>query len=436
MTSLKEVLSQQIPAARQRVRDLVKQNGDKEIDRVTPEQIYGGMRGISCLVCDTSSVPADKGLIIRGIPVAELADRLPEEILWLLLTGMLPGKDQVENLRADLARRAAVPAYVWNVLDAMPANAHPMTLFSAGVLSMQSESVFKDRYEKGLRKEDFWDPTLEDALNIIARVPVIAAGIYRKKFNKGTRINPDASLDWGTNYARMLGISDPKGDFAKLIRLYLVLHCDHENGNVSAMATYTVNSALSDLYYSFSAGLDGLAGPLHGLANQECLMWVLNLMKQFNGPPSKEQIANFAKETLAAGKVIPGYGHGVLRVTDPRFTCFHEFGQKHCPEDPVYKTVATVFDVLPDILKTINKIKDPWPNVDAASGSLLHHYGLTEAVYYTVLFGVSRALGVCSQAVLARALGMPISRPKSVTTEWLEKRVVTGITVRTTAPTK
>ncbi len=434
MTSLKEVLGQQIPAARTRVKDLLKQHENTEIENVKVGQIFGGMRGISCLICDTSSVPPDKGLIIRGYPVAELAYRLPEEILWLLLTGTLPNKDQIENLRADLARRAAVPDYVWNVLDAMPANAHPMTLFSAGVLCLQGESVFKDRYEKGLRKEDFWDPTLEDALNIIARVPVIAAGIYRKKFNKGPRIAPDASLDWGTNYARMLGINDPKGEFAKLIRMYLVLHCDHENGNVSAMATYTVNSALSDLYYSFSAGLDGLAGPLHGLANQECLMWVLNLMKQFNGAPSKEQVANFAKETLAAGKVIPGYGHGVLRVTDPRFTCFHDFGQKHCPEDPVFKTVATVFDVLPDILKTINKIKDPWPNVDAASGSLLYHYGLTEAVYYTVLFGVSRALGVCSQAVLARALAMPISRPKSVTTDWIEKRVACGISGRQVPP--
>jgi len=304
----------------------------------------------------------------------------------------------------------------------MPADAHTMCLFSTAILCMEGESVFRQRYETNLRKDDFWEPTLEDALNIIARLPAIAAGIYRKKFNKGARINDGGNLSWGASYAKMLGIPDPNGEFTKLINLYLVLHCDHENGNVSAMASYTVNSALSDLYYSFSAGMNGLAGPLHGLANQECLLWILDLMKKFNGPPTREQIREFAEATLKSGKVIPGYGHGVLRVTDPRFTSFHDFGKKYCPSDPVFQTVATIFDVVPDILKTINKIKDPWPNVDAASGSLLHHYGLTEAVYYTVLFGVSRALGVCAQAVWCRALGFPLSRPKSVTTEWIEKR--------------
>jgi citrate synthase len=430
VTILKDLLAKQIPAIRQRAKDLVKQHGDKLVDQVTLEQVYGGARGVCCLLCDTSSVPPDKGLIVRGTPIAELAERLPEEVFWLLLTGELPDKAGLEDLRRELANRAEVPAYVWNVLDALPHDTHPMTLFSTGILVMQRESVFKERYEKGLRKEDFWDATLEDALNLIGRVPTLAAGIYRKQFNKGPRIAPDKNLDWGANYARMLGIPDPNGEFTKLMHLYLVLHCDHENGNVSAMATSAVNSALSDLYYSVTAGMSGLAGPLHGLANQECLAWILQLMKTFNGPPSDEQIAKYAQETMSAGKVIPGYGHGVLRVTDPRFTCFYEFGKKHCASDPVFKTVATVFKVVPEVLKQHVKIKDPWPNVDAASGSLLYHYGLTENIYYTVLFGVSRALGVSAQAVLARALMQPIIRPKSVTTEWLENRAKTGISTR------
>jgi len=402
------------------MKDLTKQFGDRVVDQVTVEQVAGGMRGISCIVCDTSSVPGDKGLIIRGHPIGEISHRLPEEILWLLLTGTLPDKDSLEGLRADLASRAVVPDYVWKVLDAMPADAHPMCLFSTGILCMEGESIFRKRYDNGLRKEDFWEPTLEDALNIIARVPVLAAGIYRKKFNKGARIEPNPKLDWGANYAHMLGITKP--EFTKLMHLYLVLHCDHENGNVSAMSTFTVNSALSDLYYSFSAGLDGLAGPLHGLANQECLAWILELMEHFGGTPSTDQVRDFAQQTLAAGKVIPGYGHGVLRVTDPRFTAFYDFGQKHCPNDPVFKTVARVFEIVPEVLRQTGKVKSPWPNVDAASGSLLYHYGLTEGVYYTVLFGVSRALGVTSQAVWYRALMAPITRPKSVTTDWLERR--------------
>lgn len=423
MATLREVLAAKIPAERQRAKEFIKDHGAKVIDSVTVEQVYGGMRGISCLLCDTSSVPADKGLIVRGKPIADVANLLPEEIFWLLLTGELPDKAGLENLQADLAKRAKVPEYVWGVLDAMPAGTHPMTLYNTAILCMQNESHFYKRYSQGLRKDDYWDPTFEDCLDIIARAPAISAGIYRKRFNKGPRLPEVSGLDWAANYVRLLGIDDPKGEFVKLMRLYMVLHCDHENGNVSAMATYTVNSALSDMYYSYSAGMNGLAGPLHGLANQEGLNWILEAMSKFGGAPTSEQMREHAAATLNAGKVIPGYGHGVLRVTDPRFECFYEFGKKHCPKDPVFQTVVTVFETVPDVLMNIKKIKNPWPNVDAVSGSLLHHYGLTESIYYTVLFGVSRALGVCAQNVWARALGMPLVRPKSVTSDWLDNAV-------------
>lgn len=421
MATLKDTLAKEIPAARQRAKDLAKEFGQRIVDHVTVEQILGGMRGVNSLVCDTSTVPPDKGLIIRGRPVGEVANRLPEEVFWLLLTGSLPDSESLKSLHSELTSRAEVPQYVWNVLNAMPAESHPMCMLSTAILSMEGESVFHKRYDTGLRREEFWEPTLEDALNIIARVPAIAAGIYRKRFNKGPRIAGDPALSWGSNFARMLGVPDPKGTFAELMNLYLVLHCDHENGNVSAMTSSTVNSALSDLYYSVSAGLNGLAGPLHGLANQECLGWILEAMKKFNGTPTKDQMREHASATLAAGKVIPGYGHPVLRVTDPRFTCFYNFGKTHCPDDPVFKTVATVFEVVPEVLKTLHKVKNPYPNVDAASGALIYHYGMTEGIYYTVLFGVSRTLGYCAQGIWNRALMQPIFRPKAVTTDWLAK---------------
>jgi citrate synthase len=345
---------------------------------------------------------------------------LPAEIFWLLLTGSLPDAAGLANLTEELNQRSAVPDYVWTVMDALPPDTHPMCLFSTAILAMEGESVFHKRYDKGMRKDEYWDATYEDALNLIARVPAIAAGIYRKKFNKGPRIERDMNLDWGSSYAQMLGVPDATGEFRQLMNLYLVLHCDHENGNVSAMASFTVNSALSDLYYSVSAAMGGLAGPLHGLANQECLSWILELRKTYNGAPTEDQVRAFAEQTLKDGKVIPGYGHGVLRITDPRFTSFLEFGKKHCPNADALKTVKTVFEVLPVYLLSLGKIKNPLPNVDAASGSLLHHYGLTEGAYYTVLFGVSRLLGVCAQAIWNRALQMPISRPKSITTEWLQ----------------
>ena len=420
MSALKDKLVADFPKFRDEIAALVKEHGDVKISEVTISQAYGGMRGVNGLVCDTSEVPPDKGLIIRGIPIGDLTEKSPEEVFWLLLTGELPTKAQVKDLSDDLNSRAKVPDYVWKVLEAMPKDSHPMAMFDTAILVMEKESKFRLNYDLGIKKSDYWVWTLEDALDIVAKLPEIAAGVYRLRFNKGPRIPFDPSLDWSGNYVKMLGLGDPGGKFTECMKLYLVLHSDHESGNVSAHTTFCVNSALSDLYYSLSAGLNGLAGPLHGLANQECLGWVLETKKKFGGVPTEKQLHDFAWETLNSGKVVPGYGHAVLRITDPRFTAFLAWGKKNIPEDETFQLVARVFDVVPEVLKQVQKIKDPWPNVDAGSGALLYHFGLTEFPYYTVLFSVSRALGVCAQAVVARAMGWPLERPKSVTTKWLK----------------
>lgn len=423
MGKLHEVLAQQIPGIRERVHSLVQQRGSAVISEVTVAQAFGGMRGIKGLVCDTSVVEPDRGLLVRGIPIAELENRLPEEVFYLLCTGELPDAEALGSLQDDLRERSEVPAYVWNVLKALPGTSHPMAMFSAAILAMEHESLFRRRYIEGLHKDEYWEATLEDALHLLARLPAVAAGIYRLHARKGEPLSLDPGLDWGAGYASMLGLPDPGGHFKKFLRLYLTLHCDHEGGNVSAFTCHTAGSALSDAYYAVSAGMNGLAGPLHGLANQECLHFVLDIRKKYKGVPTDAQLRDFVLETLNDGRVIPGYGHAVLRVTDPRFSAFLEFGRQACPADETFRIVDRLFHLVPGILKERGKAKDPWPNVDAASGALLYHFGLTEFDYYTVLFGVSRALGMCAQLILNRGLGSPITRPKSVSTEWILKNV-------------
>lgn len=423
MAKLQNELAKLIPLWRKEVVGLVKKHGARKISDVSVIQAYGGMRGVKGMVCDTSEVPPDKGLLIRGTPIGKLADKTPEDIFYLLCTGSLPNARDRRALRDELAARSRVPAYVWKVLEAMPANSHPMCMLDTAILCMQRESKFVKAYNAGMTKMEYWQPTLEDALDLLAKLPGIAAGVYRMRFKKGRRIAPKADLSWAGNFAHMLGIKDPTGEFADCMRLYLVLHCDHEGGNVSAHTCHLVGSALSDAYYSVSAGLNGLAGPLHGLANQECLNWIIQLNRQFRGRPSKEDIRKMAWDTLNSGKVIPGYGHAVLRVTDPRFTAFRAFGMKHFPDDPIMRTVDNVFEIVPQVLKEQGKAKNPWPNVDAGSGALLYHYGMKEFSYYTVLFSVSRAMGMLSQLVVNRALGSPIERPKSVTTKWIKKQM-------------
>ncbi|MBU2502464.1 citrate (Si)-synthase [bacterium] len=423
MAKLQNALAKKIPVWREEIRDLVKTKGDKVLSEATVAQAYGGMRGVKAMVCDTSEVPPDRGLLVRNTPIGDLTDKTPEDIFYLLCTGELPNAKDRRALTEELAARARVPAYVWKVLEAMPADSHPMCMLDTAILCMQRESKFVKAYNQGMGKMDYWQPTLEDSLDLLAKLPAIAAGIYRMRFKKGKRISPKKDKTWAENYAHMLGIPDKSGEFADCMRLYLVLHCDHEGGNVSAHTCHLVGSALSDAYYSVSAGLNGLAGPLHGLANQECLNWVLELKKEFKGVPTDEQLTKFAWDTLNGGKVIPGYGHAVLRVTDPRFTAFRAFGMKHFPDDPVMALVNKVFEIVPGVLTEHGKAKNPWPNVDAGSGALLYHYGLREFSYYTVLFSVSRAMGMLSQLIINRAMGSPIERPKSVTTEWIKKTV-------------
>jgi citrate synthase len=422
MAMLKQRLSELIPVWREEIGAINKQFGEKVISEVTIGQAYGGMRGVKAMVCDTSEVPPDKGLIIRGIPVAELTSKLPEEVLYLLMTGELPDKKALTDLQKDLQERGKVPAYVWKTLEAMPKDSHPMVMFDTAILIMERESQFRKMYDEGMKKTDYWMPMLEDSLDLIAKLPAIGAGVYRLRFKKGPRIPAKKGLDWAANYGHMMGIKDKTGEMANLMRLYMVLHSDHEGGNVSAHTCHCVGSALSDAYYAVSAGLNGLAGPLHGLANQECLGWVLMVHEKFKGVPSDEDLRKFAWDTLASGKVIPGYGHAVLRITDPRFDAFRAFGLRVMPDDPVFQIVDKVFRIVPNVLKEQGKAKDPWPNVDAGSGALLYHYGIKEFSYYTVLFSISRAMGMCSQLVVNRALGIPIERPKSVPTTWIKKQ--------------
>jgi citrate synthase len=383
-------------------------------------------------ITETSLLDANEGIRFRGYSITELREKLPkadggkepcpEGLFYLMLVGEIPTDEDAGHISAVWARRSHVPNHVFQVIEAFPVSTHPMTQFCAAVLALQTESKFTKAYEEGISKKEYWDYVYEDSMTLIARLPRIAAYIYRRKYKNGQHIQPDGMLDWSANFAHMLGFDND--GFKELMRLYLTIHADHEGGNVSAHATHLVGSALSDPYLSFTAGMTGLAGPLHGLANQEVIRWIEELQANLGTQePSKDQIADYIKKTLSEGKVVPGYGHAVLRKTDPRFTAQMEFAKVHCPEDPTVKTVWNVYEVAPAILESTGKIKNPWPNVDAHSGALLKHYGLVEEDFYTVLFGVSRALGVLASLCWDRALGFAIERPKSMTTEWIRSYI-------------
>ena len=431
MSNLKEKLYEKIQGWRPRTTKLLKEHGAVKIGDVTVAQAIGGMRGVKCLTTDISYLDPFEGIRFRGYTIPETFEKLPkvegfemplvEGFYYLLLTGEIPTAEDVKAVAEEFNNRKIVPQYVFDVLRAMPEDSHPMTMFSTGILALQKESEFVKAYNAGLNKMDYWDPTYEDALNLLAKLPQIAAFIYRLKYKNGDIIDPDPNLDMGGNFAHMMGIDKPYDDVA---RMYFILHSDHESGNVSAHTGHLVASALSDIYYSISAMLDGLAGPLHGLANQEVLRWIQGVRDKMGGEvPTEEQMKKFVWDTLNSGQVIPGYGHAVLRKTDPRYQAQREFCLKHLPDDNLFKYVDVLYKVVPDILVEQGKAKNPWPNVDAQSGVIQWYYGLKEYDFYTVLFGIGRALGITANIIWDRALGYPIERPKSLTTAMLEEIV-------------
>jgi citrate synthase len=437
MSSIVQELKQRIQASAAPLQEKVKniKNSDVVIQQITVEQCIGGMRGIKGLLTETSELDAIDGIRYRGVGLYEVckvlpkspgADgvALPEGAFWMLLTGEVPKPEQVAALTKELHVRSKVPDSTLKMIDTLPKDMHPMTQLSIAIMLLQPGSKFYKGYSDGtMKKNQYWEHTLEDGLTMIAQMPVICARIYQNVYKGGKRFDYDEKLDFAGNYAKMLGVTDDE-KFKDALRLYFTLHADHEGGPVSAHTAHLVGSALSDPYLALSAGVNGLAGPLHGLANQECLLWLNETMKEMGSKPiTVESVTEFAKKTLSEGKVIPGFGHAVLRNTDPRYVLEHDFAKKNMPNDPTFKLADACKEAIPPVLKATGKAKNPWPNVDALSGTILKFYGLTQADYYTVVFAISRGIGIASQLVWARLLSLPIERPKSLPTEALVKAV-------------
>ncbi|KAJ3765335.1 citrate synthase-like protein [Lentinula raphanica] len=436
--SLKETIEEVIPVKQAHLKKLKSEYSDVSIGDVKVGNVIGGMRGLRAMLWDSSVLDPEEGIRFHGLSIPDCQSALPaapggkeiiaESMLWLLLTGQVPSAEQTRELSRTLAEKGNLPSSVASLIDSLPRTLHPMTQLGIGVAALNHDSSFQAAYEKGMKKSEYWTYTLDDSLNLVARLPALAARIYRNVYKPGAALpDIDPDLDLVGNYSRMLGYGD-NHDLTEYLRLYISIHGDHEGGNASAHTAHLVGSTLSDPYLSYAAALYALAGPLHGLANQEVLRWQLSMLKEVGEEVSHDIIREYLWKTLKSGQVVPGYGHGVLRSPDPRFIALQKFcdSKPELLNSPIIQLVKKTYEVAPDVLKEHGKTKNPYPNVDAASGCVLYHYGLTEFKYYTVIFGVSRALGCVTQLVWARALGLPLERPKSYSLEAIEQLANSG----------
>ncbi len=374
---------------------------NKVLFEITENHLNTGLRGFPVGTVRTSAVDPYDGVSYVGYPIKDLAYLDPEAVVYLLFHKDLPTDAQLADFKADLASRAEVDPQVLEMLGRLPKSGHPMEWLITGLILLGMTGRTGD-----------WR---EDALNLIARSSTLVANIFRLRSGWGEPLPSKPELGLVENMVNQMGVPGADPDrLRRLLRTFYVLHMDHGGGNLSTFTGKAVASGHADVYSSLAAAMAGLYGPLHGRANQECLNFVRTV-----GSTDPAEIEKFVRDTLANGGKIFGFGHSVLRAEDPRAYIQYELGQKLCGDDDLFKTALAMRTVAVKVLKENPKISNPYPNVDAVSGTLLNAVGLTDSDFYTVLFGFSRIAGIAAQIVDERTefrdgKGVPIYRCKFI----------------------
>ncbi len=377
------------------------------IFKITRDLLDTGLRGFPVGTCPNSHVDPMKGLFYGGYAIAELAEKEPEAIMYLLLKRDLPDAAQLAAFKQDIVSHSKLHPGVIDHLRFLPKQGHPMKWFLSAINAIGMYSGTGD-YRK-------------DYINVIAQLPEAVAAIFRIRSGWGDPIASKPELGWIENFVQMLGAPGASPELTHLMRVFAILHFDHGGGNLSTFVGKAVASGQEDMYGSLVGAMAALAGPLHGMANQECLRFLKDIAKDIKDPSDEKVVATYLENLLAKGGVLYGFGHAVLRVEDPRATVQYALGEKIAPKDPIFRLAVTLRKVGSEILMKKGKAADPYPNVDAVSGSLLSACGLTDENYYTVLFGLSRCVGIAGQIVWERTearggKGIPIVRPSYIYT--------------------
>jgi citrate synthase len=371
---------------------------------ITSENLETGMRGYPVGYCITSSVDPEKGLFYAGQPLVDMAYWDPERVIYLIYHGTEGSESEVDEFSSKLQERSKLNPKTAEAIQRLPREGHPMKLFSCALLITQ---MFEGT-----------DDYKEDCLNLIAKIPEIAAIVINHHAGWGG-INPSKpSLGYMENFTQMLAVPDADlDDLTEVFRVFNVLHYDHGGGNLSAFTGKAVASGLADMYASLAAAMDALSGPRHGKANQDCLQFAKDVLDKLGEDATADDVEQLIRDRLENKELIYGFGHAVLRVEDPRATVFYSMAEQNFPDHPLVKIALLLRDRGSKVLAENPKVADPHPNVDAVSGTVLSAAGFPYPEYFTVLFGLSRCVGIARQIVYERVeardgKGLPIIRPK------------------------
>jgi citrate synthase len=368
---------------------------------VTKDCLETGLRGYPVGYCTTSYVDPGRGLFYVGKAIQDLAFSEPEEVMYLLYYGKEGSLQEIEHFKNELKSRSGISEKLKKHIRQLPREGHPMKLLASSLLLAGMLEGTKD----------YW----EDGLNIIARIPEIAACVISHHAGKKESGKNKPELGYIENFVSMMHLPLDK-DFVQVMKLFNILHYDHGGGNLSTFVGKAVASGLEDMYGSLASAICALAGPRHGRANQDCLEFVQQILQEVGDSPTEEQIEKLLRDRLKRKELVFGFGHAVLRVEDPRASIFYSIASKRYSMNLLVRVAMLLRQVGPKVLSEQQKISCPYPNVDAISGVLLLAAGFTYPEYIPVLFGMSRVIGISRQIIYERkeargGKGTPIVRP-------------------------
>ncbi len=338
-----------------------------------PASFSKGLDGIIAGQSSICFIDGKKGeLVYRGINVDELAGNATfEDVVYLLWHGTLPKKDELARLQKDLGASRHLPENVIAFLRSVPNKANPMDVLRTAVslLGLYDQEPGDNSVEANWRK----------SLRIVAQLPTVVANFHTARHN-GDCLKPDPKLGHSANFLYMLNGVEPGEMAVKTFDCALVLHADHEF-NASTFSARVTAATLSDMYSAITSAVGTLKGPLHGGANENVMNMLLEIKTIKNVEP-------YLQKLFAAKKKVPGFGHRVYKVEDPRAKHLRKFSKQ------LGETIGNLkwYEISEKIEEYVKREKGLQPNVDFYSASTYHYLGISIDLF-TPIFAISRAAG-------------------------------------------
>ena len=338
-----------------------------------------GLRGVTIASTKISDVNGAEGkLVYRGYQVKDLAGKISfEEVVSLLLFERLPSKNQLVDIRRQIADQRAIPDEILMVMKAMPKQALPMDVLQAAVPMLANHDPDVAGYDI--------DGAARMAIRLIAKFPTIVAAWDRIRNGKEP-IAPDPELNQAANFLYMLNGEVPDDELAGFFDTCLVLHAEH-SFNASTFAAREVASTKAHMYAAVAAGVGSLSGPLHGGANTRVMRMLLEIGEV-------DKVDDYVAKVLDSGGVIMGLGHAVYQVDDPRAHILAPMSKAlgERAGDTRWYDLSKTLEVKGKAAFKKRKGKDIFVNVDFYSATLYYYMGIAIDLF-TPIFAISRIAG-------------------------------------------